>query len=274
MVNVRYRGPARETTWRKVAVASWNPSGDPTIYGYLDVRAEPMQRRIAALRERGIHATPTHVVAKVCAEMLARHPDVNVTLRGHRVWQRSSIDVFLQVAVPGAGDVGSTELSGVKITDADKLSLEQLVEVVRERVNKARTGKDQDLNRSRSGMASIPRRLLGPVLRSVRYLTVDLNLDLSRFGIVRDPLGSVAITNVGSLGIDTAFAPLFPIGGPPIQLTVGAVTVRPVVEDGEVVARPVLRIAGAFDHRILDGYHLAVLSRELRGLIEDELDDL
>lgn len=274
MVNVRYRGPARETTWRKVAVASWNPSGDPTIYGSLDLRAELMLSRMVALRDEGVRVTPTHVVARVCAELLARHPDVNVTLRGHRVWQRETIDVFLQVAVPGTGDVGSTELSGVKIEHADRFSLRELAVEVGTRVEKARTGTDQSLNRSRAGMAAVPRWLLGPVLRSARYLMVDLNLDLTRLGVARDPFGSIAVTNVGSLGVDTAFAPLYPIGGPPIQLTVGAIKERPVVENGEVVARPTIRIAGAFDHRVVDGFHLAVLARELRSLLEDELDEL
>ncbi len=33
-------------------------------------------------------------------------------------------------------------------------------------------------------------------------------------------------------------------------------------------------IGGAFDHRVVDGYHLAVLAKELRSLLEDEIDEL
>ncbi len=274
MPNVDYRGPARESTWRKIAIASWGKTVDPTIYGFLDVDAEGMKRRMAALRERGIRVTPTHVVARACAVMLERHPDVNVTLRGRRAWQRSSVDVFLQVAVPGEDGVGSTELSGVKIEGAQDLSLEAIARVVGERVERARKGQDQALNRSRAGMGAIPRRFLGPVLRFMRWLMVDLNLDMKLIGVARDPFGSIGVTNVGSLGIDTAFAPLYPIGGPAIQVTVGAVKDRAVVVDGEVVARPILRIGGAFDHRVVDGYHLAVLAKELRSLLEDEIDEL
>jgi pyruvate/2-oxoglutarate dehydrogenase complex dihydrolipoamide acyltransferase (E2) component len=35
------------------------------------------------------------------------------------------------------------------------------------------------------------------------------------------------------------------------------------VVDDEVVARPVLRICGTFDHRIIDGYHAGKLCAEL-----------
>ena len=70
----------------------------------------------------------------------------------------------------------------------------------------------------------------------------ELNLDLRWAGIPSDPFGSVMITNVGSLGLDTAYVPLVPYSHVPILLALGAVKDSAVVEDGKVVAGKVMRV--------------------------------
>ncbi|MFO7567877.1 MAG: 2-oxo acid dehydrogenase subunit E2 [Enhygromyxa sp.] len=276
MPNIVYTGRAPESTWRRVAAGFWAAPRDPSIYGLLDYDARALLERIEALRAAGHHITVTHVVARAIAVVLARHPECNVVLRRQRVWQRASVDVFLQVAVPDeGGELGKAELSGVRIDQADELDLVALGAAVDAEVARLRAHKDHALDRSRRQMARIPRLLLRPLLRLSQWLTVGLNLDLSRFGVARDPFGSVAVTSIGMWDLETAFAPLLPVSGPPLLLLVGAIKQRPVVdENGQVVARPILRIGGTFDHRVLDGYQLSVLGRELKQLLERDVDQL
>lgn len=276
MPNVFYSGPARESSWRRVAAGFWAAPRDPSIYALLDYDARALLDRIAGLRAAGHRITVTHVVARAIAEALARHPECNVVLRRRRVWQRANIDVFLQVSVASeSGALGEAELTGVRIDRADQLDLVGFGAAVEAEVARARARRDLQLDRSRRQMARIPRLLLPPILRLSQWLTVGLNLDLSRFGIARDPFGSVAVTSVGMWGIDTAFAPLLPVSGPPLLLTVGAIEQRAVVDEhGQVVARPILRIGGTFDHRVLDGYQLAVLGRTLRQVLEHDIEHL
>lgn len=276
MPNIVYTGRAPDSAWRRVAAGFWAAPSDPTIYGLLDYDARLLLERIEALRAAGHRVTVTHLVARAIAVVLARHPDCNVVLRRRRVWQRTSVDVFLQVAVPHeGGELGKAELSGVKIERADQLDLVALGAAVEAEVARLRAHKDLAIDRSRRQMARIPRMLLRPILRLSQWLTVGLNLDLSRFGVARDPFGSVAVTSIGMWDLETAFAPLLPVSGPPLLLLVGAIKQRPVVdEDGQVVARPILRIGGTFDHRVLDGYQLSVLARELKQLLERDVDQL
>lgn len=276
MPNIVYTPGERESSWRRVAVGFWAAPADPTIYGLLDYDARKLLDRIATLRAAGHRVTVTHLVARAAAEILARHPACNVQLRRRRVRQRANIDVFLQVALPSpTGELGKAELSGVKIERADQLDVAAFSEAVSAQVARTREKRDQSLDRSRSAMARIPRVLLRPILRLSQWLTVGLNLDLSRFGIARDPFGSIAITSLGMWGIETAFAPLLPISGPALMLTVGEIKQRAVVgDDGQVVARPILRIGGSFDHRVLDGYQLSILARELEQVLEREIDQL
>jgi pyruvate dehydrogenase E2 component (dihydrolipoamide acetyltransferase) len=275
MANVDYDGPAPASAWRRLAVGSWGELTDPQIYGLIDLDARAMLARIEAERAAGVRLTVTQLVGRGIAEALRRCPSANVVLRRRRVWQRASVDVFMHVAVPAqSGDPSKAELSGVKIDRADQLDLRAFVAEFEQQLERTRVRRDQAIDRTRTTVARIPRLLLRPLLRLTQWLTYDLNLDLSRFGVARDPFGSVAVTSVGMLGIETAFAPLYPIGGPPVLLTVGAISPRPIVDEhGAIVARPILRIAGTFDHRVVDGVQIAKLAGELRAILEVEVAD-
>ena len=272
MANIEFVGPARESAWRRLAVASWRASEDPTIYGMMDLDARPMLARIEAARARGVRLTVTHLVARAMAEAIARNPNTNVVLRRRRLWQRASIDIFMHVAVPSEdGDPAGAELAGVKIDGANQIPLDVFVEEARTKIAETRAGRDHELATVRANARRTPRWLLPRVLRVARWLNYELNFDLSAFGIARDPFGSAAVTSLGMLGIETAFVPLYPIGGPPVFLAVGAVEERAVVDEGEIVVRPMLRLAGTFDHRILDGFQIAKLAAALRSILEREL---
>ena len=260
MANVQLDGPARESGWRRLSVGSWGELTDPQIYGLMDIDARAMLARIEAERAAGVRVTVTQLVGRGVAEALRRCPSANVVLRRRRIWQRSSVDVFMHVAVPSKdGDRAGAELSGVKVAGAERLGLREFVGEAERQIEGTRVRHDQALDKTRVSVSRIPRLLLRPMLRLSRWLAYDLNLDLSKFGVASDPFGSVAVTSVGMLGIETAFAPLYPIGGPPVLLTVGAIKDRAVVEHGEIVVRPILRVAG--------------LAKELRSILEVEVAD-
>ena len=52
-------------------------------------------------------------------------------------------------------------------------------------------------------------------------------------------------------------------------LGVHAVQERPVVRDGQVVARPMMHLAVAFDHRVIDGVYAVRFLRRLIEYLED-----
>jgi pyruvate dehydrogenase E2 component (dihydrolipoamide acetyltransferase) len=88
------------------------------------------------------------------------------------------------------------------------------------------------------------------------------------------------ITNVGSLGLDTAYVPLVPYSRVPILLALGSVRDSPVVRDGKVVVGKTMKVNATFDHRFIDGFHASVLSRVVRDWFEhpyqrfDNLDQM
>lgn len=79
--------------------------------------------------------------------------------------------------------------------------------------------------------------------------------------------GTFTFTNLGMLGVDVFQA----IINPPQSaiLATGRIAERPVVEDGQVVARPTIYLTLSVDHRVLDGATAARFLQDLQTLIED-----
>lgn len=101
-----------------------------------------------------------------------------------------------------------------------------------------------------------------------------LNLNMTWAGLPRDPFGSVMITNIGSLGVDKAWAPLVPYSRVPLLIAVGKVSDQVVAENGVPVVRPLLPLCVTFDHRFIDGAQAAVIASEIKECFRNPQDYL
>jgi pyruvate dehydrogenase E2 component (dihydrolipoamide acetyltransferase) len=81
--------------------------------------------------------------------------------------------------------------------------------------------------------------------------------------------GTITISNVGSLGIDTA-TPIVNRGESAI-VCVGAIRKRPWVIDDAVVARSTVPLSLSFDHRLIDGDTAARALRRIVAVLQDPL---
>ena len=215
-------------------------------------------------RETGAHVTVTHLVAKGVALAISHYPQLNGIVSRGRIMLRDSVDVFLQVATDGGRD-----LAGVKIANADRKSAVEIAREAAERIDALRAGRDQNVERTKSVLARVPGRLLGPLIRLISFLVYDLDLDLSRLGVVKDEFGTAMISNAGSLGVNVAMAPLVPFSRCPVVVLVGEVEDRVVAENGEAVVRPMLTLGATFDHRFMDGYQGGQMIKVLRAYMAD-----
>ena len=244
-----WRPVPRLSTWRKLALHAWGAPADPTVYSALSIdvsEAVPFLDRLR--RDNGVRVTFTHLVVKAIAEALRRNPAANAIVRRRWIYARESVDVFVQVVSEGGDDLG-----GVKISRADEKTLVEIASEVAARAERVRAHRDPEIETTKRSMDRLPNWLLGPVMKATELATYGLGLDLSRFGLSKDPFGSVMVSNIGTFGIDWALAPLVPFSHCPIVLLVGTVQPRPVVVGDDVVARPVLLVGVTFDHRLMDG---------------------
>ncbi len=128
------------------------------------------------------------------------------------------------------------------------------------------------LEKGKGTIQKIPYMFLNLFTKLIGFLMYTLNLDLSGLGMPKDAFGSVIITNVGSLGLDTAYVPLVPYTRVPIFVAPGAVKEAPVVEDGKIVVGKVMNVNASFDHRFIDGFHAGILANTMREMLENPFE--
>lgn len=263
MPNIELHPPKEVSMFRKIAIGTWRTAFDPSVYGTLTLPMDAATQYIAEFREKtGRRLTISHMMAKAAAACFERMPDANAILRFNRPYQRKTIGVFFQVAMTDEGE-DKIDLSGATIYDVEKKSLMEIYEEFNEKVERVRQRKDPALEKTRSSFRLIPFLFLNAFLNVISFLTYTLNLDLRWAGLPKDPFGSVMITNIGSLGLEEAYVPLVPYSRCPMLLATGAIKEVPVVEDGEVVIRKQMRVHATFDHRFIDGFHAAIMSKVL-----------
>ncbi len=124
---------------------------------------------------------------------------------------------------------------------------------------------------------SSDRGLMVPVLRNVDNLSfAQIESDIAELGKkARDGTmsledltgGTFTITNGGVFGSMLST----PILNPPQSAILGmhAILQRPMVVDGEIVARPMMYLALTYDHRIIDGKEAVQFLVNLKNLLED-----
>ena len=254
---------SRATGWRKVAVATWGRPNDPQIYGDLEVDATPLLAYLDDVRaSTDVHVTVTHAVGKAIANALSENPDLNVRLHRGRFIPRESVDIFFVASVSGGSDV-----SGVKIVASDRKSVVEIATELIARVERVRAG-DAEMGKT-TALDRTPLWLLRPLLRLVTWLTADRNADLRRLGLPRQAFGSAMVSSVAMFGVQKAYGPLAPLYRIPILALVSEVTMKAVVVEGEIVARPILTMTATMDHRFLDGSHAARLAHAVRAQLEN-----
>ncbi|MGZ6078042.1 MAG: 2-oxo acid dehydrogenase subunit E2 [Myxococcaceae bacterium] len=255
------------SSFRKIALGTWRTAYDPSIYGTLVLRMDRALDYVARFRARtGRRLTVSHLMAKASAMALQACPEANAILRWNRIYLRQRIGVFFQVLM---SDDGKADLSGATLYDLERKSLLEIVDEFEAKVGLVRQRKDPALEKTRGTFQNIPYLLLRPFLRLLSFFCYTLNLDLRAFGIASDPFGSLMITNIGSLGLDTAYAPLVPFSRVPLLFAIGEAKEHVLVENGQPVVGMAMNVNATMDHRVIDGFHAARISEVLREWMEN-----
>jgi len=124
---------------------------------------------------------------------------------------------------------------------------------------------------------STERGLMVPILRNAEHMSLaDAETGIREFAgkardgsITLDDLqgGTFTITNGGTFGSLLST----PLLNPPQSAILGMHSIkdRPVVVDGEIVARPMMYIALSYDHRIIDGKDAVLFLVAIKQALED-----
>jgi pyruvate dehydrogenase E2 component (dihydrolipoamide acetyltransferase) len=125
--------------------------------------------------------------------------------------------------------------------------------------------------------AATPRGLLVPNIKdaqelNLRELAIALNelAQTARQGRTQPgdmQGGTLSITNIGALGIDTGTPIINP--GEVAIVAFGTIKQKPWVVDGDVIPRWITTLGGSFDHRVVDGDLSARFMADVARILEE-----
>ncbi len=254
--------------FRKLALGTWRAPRDPSAYAALEVRMERALAFLEAYRARtGRRLTVTHLVAKAAADALRRYPEANVLLRWNRPSLRKDVGVCVLVVQPG--ESGRADLTTATVHRADTLPLGDFVEAMESRIGDVRARRDAVIERGKRRSYRIPGLLMGLALRLLSFVWFTLNVDLRWVGMPFDPFGSVAVTSLGSLGLERGYVAMVPYTRVPLLLAPGAVRKAPVVQGDALVPGRVMTLTCTWDARVIDVETVSRVLHHIGEALED-----
>ena len=247
------------TPWRVTSAAIYTTPTDSRVYGTLDIDVTEATRFITQKRDSGVKITMVHLAMAVLARAVAFDvPEMNCFIRRGAVQGRERIDVMVPVAMSGEG------VTSVIVRDAHAKTVSAIAGEVREKAAQARGGQETKVAQNKYLLNRIPWPLRRPVFRFLKWITVDMGLEISRLGLSANSFGSFVVSDIGSHGLTTGMTSLMPAAKVPAVIVLGRVEDKPVVRNGEIVIRTIMSLTGTFDHRIVDGAQIGKLARGIK----------
>lgn len=203
----------------------------PHVSIFVDVdasRTMEFVKRLKASRDfEGIKVSPLLILAKAVIWAAARNPSVNATWVDNPGGDSAEIQVKHFMNL-GIAAATPRGLMVPNIKNAQDLSLKELALALNDLATTARAGKTQ------------PAQMQG---------------------------GTLTITNIGALGIDTGTPIINP--GEVAIVAFGTIKQKPWVLDGEVIPRWITTLGGSFDHRVVDGDLSARFMADVAAILEE-----
>ncbi len=204
----------------------------PHVSIFVDVdasRTMEFVKRLKASRDfEGIKVSPLLILSKAVIWAAARNPSVNATWVDNADGNGNAEILVKHYMNLGIAAATPRGLMVPNIKDAQDLSLKELALALNELASTARAGKTQ------------PTQMQG---------------------------GSLTITNIGALGIDTGTPIINP--GEVAIVAFGTIKQKPWVLDGEVIPRWITTLGGSFDHRVVDGDLSARFMADVASILEE-----
>lgn len=237
------------TPWRQTASAVYRMPSDGRIWGTYEA---DVSRTLAFMKKKkaaGVNLTLTHMlIAAVARAYRDDVPELNCFARRGKIIHRDSVGVFVSVDIPE-----SREMTGFLIDRADEKGIDEICDIMTEKVEQYRKRQESGAVRSKYVFAKIPWLLRRPVFLVLRFILATLGLPLHAIKADPNSFGSVLISNIGTHGLQYGMAAILPVSNLPVVVLMGMLEKKPVVRNDRVVVRDMLPLSCTLDHRVCDG---------------------
>ena len=253
--------------WRKTAAAIYRKPVDSKIFGSVELDVTDLEAYILEKRKEGLRITLMHpFILFISRALKTEVPELNCFVRRGNVIARDQVDATVSVLV------GGTQMSAVRVANADTLSLAELADVLLREVPRSRKGKEDKTMGNRHFLATIPWPFRTWAVGLAKWLTIDLGVSIPSMGLSPNAFGSFVFSNIGSIGLDVGYAALMPASNVAIVFTMGTVQSKPAVIGDQIVPRRMLNLCAVLDHRVVDASHGGKMFKYLKEAVKGPFD--
>lgn len=264
--NVSLGRPSKISPWRKSAIGTWSVTSDSTVYSIQKLQINELKEFLKIYNKKNdSRVNLSHFMGKACGMALEEFPQINSIIRFGKIYPRREISIFYHVA----SDKEGNDLSGTVVRKVDQISLKKLSEVLITDFIRIRKGDDFNFKKTKQSIKFAPSFLLTPIISLIGHFMYALNLWSPLLGTPKDCFGSMMITNVGSLGIQTAMTPLAAYSRVPLILSLGRPYEDAYSSNGEIKSGLFVDLCWTFDHRLMDGVIGARMMKSIKNYIEN-----
>lgn len=250
--------------WRKLTSVIYRKPRDSKIFGSVELDVTELEAFVSAKRQQGLKITLTHIFILALARSIHQAaPEINSYVRRGRIIQRKSVDVSLTVLL---GD--GQQLTAVKIEGAEQLRLSELGNQLQARIQQARNEQSKGIKNATNILVRIPWPLRQWVADFFKWATIDWGITFPFLGVSPENFGSFVLSNLGSIGLDVGYPALAPFSNVALVVNQGSVSPKPVVLNGQIVARRMITLSAAIDHRVVDAAHVGRMFKLLRRIVK------
>ena len=228
------------------------------------------------LRQKRIDGYPgmgfLHLFCAAYIRVVSQYPGINRFVSGQRVFARHKIELFMTVKKELKAAAPETS---VKVIFDQSDTVYDVHHKLNTEIQKIKTDDTNDTDDIAKFLIKLPRPLLKFAISFLTFL--DYFGKMPKSVLKASPFHcSVAISDIGSVGLPVIYHHLYNFGNTPVFISFGAK--RKVYElnsDGETVLRKYVDFTLVMDERICDGFYVSQIFRLFKSILRNPkiLDD-
>ena len=247
---------ALKLTRRKIQIATWNDTGNPTCFAELKLSLENTDEYITEFNKKN-PKTPinySHCVLKSVARAIEIN---NGKICFGNYIKEESVNLCLIL------DMKDDKFEYIIVENCNKLSMLDIAKQVHFKI-KHNDKKSFFFNMNKIDFFKyIPTWIVQCYLILFSYISYDLNISIPFLGLKKNHFGFGLVINTEPYKIDNIFFPLSYLTKSLVVATINSPKLVAVVREGKVVSENKVNLNITYDHRFADGSDCFKMVRKL-----------
>lgn len=243
----RFRGYT--SVRKKMSIATWNDTGDPTAHGCIEIDLTAADDLINKynLQNPENRLSYTHIALKALGHATDDSFNNFGTLCFGSYIPAQSMDLSVFV------ELYENQTATIIIRDCKNLSITEIARQLKQKIDYLKNKKGSSFKLQLRLLDYIPTFIVQIIFNTLSFLSYNLGISIPLLDIKPNQFGYAVVVNAGKLGISNIYVPLTNFTKSIMVAVINAPYDKPVIVNNEVMIRKYIDICVTFDHRFADG---------------------